>query len=132
MFKLKLVYLIIFYVYKLKNDKAGGEELANKFEITFIHFDLYFDVLMIGDSSSNVRFFEKILQLSKSNSQEENLPFFSMFYDGEALASTRERKLRKEYHYDLPIFSVSHDVIKDRCVIIYDQGRDLVISKIDD
>lgn len=101
--------------------------MSSKYEVSFLSFDLYFDVLMLGDISSNVRFFEKILQIGKSLRYEENLPFFSFFYQTK-ISSIKDY----HFHHELPIFSVKHDLIKDRSIIIYDQGRDLVISKLND
>ncbi len=117
------------YIYKLRNSQ--GEEMCNKYEISYITFDLYFDVLIIGDVSSNVKFFEKILQIGKQQSQDENLPFFSFFSDSTKF-SNKDKLDETVYNYDLPLFSVNHDVIKDRSIITYDQGRDLTITTINE
>lgn len=120
------------YIYKLKNDsQQTGEEMSNKFEVSFVSFDLYFDVLILGDVSSNVRFFEKILQIGKNQSHEDNLPFFS-FFGINASSDILSKDKNEEFNLDLPLFSVNHDVIKDRSIIVYDQGRDLIISNIQD
>jgi hypothetical protein len=119
------------YIYKLKNKTKIGDEMSNNFEISFINYDLYFDVLMIGDVSSNVRFFEKILHIGKQSTIDENLPFFSLFYEGES-TSNRKNSTKAEINFDLPVFSINHDVLKDRSVIMYDQGKDLTISIVEE
>ncbi len=117
------------YIYKLRNSQ--GEEMCNKYEISYITFDLYFDVLIIGDVSSNVKFFEKVLQIGKQQSQEENLPFFSFFADSTKFQN-KDKLDETLNNYDLPLFSVNHDVIKDRSIITYDQGRDLTVTIINE
>lgn len=121
------------YIYKLKNNSAQKtDEISNNFEISFISYDLFFDVLVIGDVSSNVRFFEKVLQIGKSrDTNAENLPFFSLFYEAEKEAVNTRNTMKYEINQDLPVFSVNHDVLKDRSIIMYDQGKDIVISAYD-
>jgi hypothetical protein len=118
------------FIYKLRtNSNASSEEMTNKFEISFISYDLYFDVLYLGDVSSNVRFLENVLQIGKISSYEDNLPFFSFFYEPKPNKITTNNL---NYNIDLPYFSVNHDVIKDRSIILYDQGKDIIISALDD
>lgn len=116
-------------IFKLKNDAQKGEEMSNCFEISFIYFDLFFDLLILGDVNSNVRFLEKVLQIGKPQSIEETLPFFS-FENEENLYKKLKLsyKNKNETFTDLPMFSVNHDVIKDRSIIMYDEGKDLFIS----
>lgn len=116
-------------ILKLKNDSQKGEDMSNCYEISFIYFDLFFDLLILGDVNSNIRFIEKILQIGKSQNIEETLPFFS--FDNEEnsyFTSKHLNKNKNEIFTDLPLFSVNHDVIKDRSIIMYDEGRDLMIS----
>jgi hypothetical protein len=116
-------------IFKLKNYSQKGEEMSNSFEISFIYFDLFFDMLILGDVNSNVRCIEKILQIGRSQNIEEALPFFS-FEDEEKLYNKMKlkEKNKNEIFTDLPLFSVNHDVIKDRSIIMYDEGKDLTIS----
>ena len=117
-------------IFKLKNELGKGEEMSNSFEISFIYFDLFFDLLILGDVNSNVRFLEKVLQIGKCQTVEDNLPFFS-FEDEEKLYTNYKNgnKNKNEIFTDLPLFSVNHDVIKDRSIIMYDEGKDLIISR---
>lgn len=116
----------LLYIYKLKNSSNSGNEVSNQFEVTFIDYDLFFDILLLGDMSSNVRIFEKMLQIGKIPSNEENLPFFSLFYESEKPSHLKPYKFEIDSH--LPIISVHHDVLKDRSVIMYDQGTDLIMT----
>ena len=124
-------------IYKLSSNATNEtEDFANKFEISYISYDLNFDVLYLGDVSSNVRFIEKILQLGKKESKEENLPFFN--FDYEPIKNgyiTDKRKVVtredvQQVNYELPIFSINHDVIKDRSIILYDKGRDITVQTV--
>jgi hypothetical protein len=115
----------LIYIYKLRNSLNSGEMISNDYEISFINYDLYFDVLTIGDVSSNVKTFEKILQIGKDNNNEETLPFFSLFYEVENIG---KNKVKVDINPDLPMFSVTHDILKDRNVILYDQGQELKIT----
>lgn len=122
----------LLFIYKLKNNIIGGEELSNKFEISFLSFDLFFDILVLGDSSSNVRFFEKVMQIGKPSTNEENFPFFSFLFESYKPPTGAKNKYKNEINYDLPLFSVNHDVIKDRSIIMYDNGRDLIITPMEE
>jgi hypothetical protein len=115
----------LIYIYKLKNSNNSGDMMSNDYEISYVNYDLYFDVLAIGDVSSNVKTFEKILQIGKHSNTEETLPFFSLFYEVDNLG--KHQKTNLEINSDLPLFSVTHDILKDRNVILYDQGKELRI-----
>jgi len=116
----------IMHIYKLKNKINQGFEISNNFEISFIYYDLFFDIMIIGDYSSNVRIIEKVLQIGKSSSYEDNLPFFSLFY--EANKFPKATILNENFNSDLPLLSITHDILKDRSIIMYDQGKDLMIE----
>jgi len=116
----------LLHIYRLKNKINQGYEISNNFEISYIYYDLFFDMIIIGDYSSNVRIIEKVLQIGKSNNIEENLPFFSLFY--EANKFPNKPILNENYNPDLPLVSITHDILKDRSIIMYDQGKDLVIE----
>ena len=36
----------------------------------------------------------------------------------------------QQVNYELPIFSINHDVIKDRSIILYDKGRDITVQTV--
>lgn len=110
------------HIYGLKNVVKEGEEISNNFEVSFIFFDLFFDTLIIGDVSSNIRLFEKLLQIGKSLEEKTALPFFSIFYEMENLPKTIGTR---DYNPDLPYFSTYHDVLKDKNLILYDKGSEL-------
>jgi hypothetical protein len=114
----------LIYIYKLRNSVNTGEMISNDYEISFINYDLYFDILIIGDVSSNIKTFEKILQIGKHNNMEDTLPFFSLFYEVEHIG---KNKVKVDINPDLPLLSVTHDILKDRNVILYDQGQELKI-----
>ena len=54
------------------------------------------------------------------------------------LWKTQKKKKRNEFlkeldsqtNYDLPYFSMSHDIIKDRNIILYDKGKNVEIQNI--
>ena len=118
----------ILYIMNVKlGDAKEGDDLKNTNEITFIYYDLYFDIMIFGDVSSNVRCFEKVLQLGKSNNDEEIIPIFSLFYEANnnMNALTKSSNSKKDFNWDLPMFSVNHDILKDRAVIQYDQGGEI-------
>lgn len=116
----------VMHIYKLKNKVNQGNEISNNFEISFIYYDLFFDILIIGDYLSNIRIIEKVLQIGKSYSYEENLPFFSLFY--EAKKFPKKNILGDNFNPDLPMISITHDILKDRSIIMFDQGKDLCIE----
>ena len=146
-------------IYKLNSNgpnEISKDDYGNKFEISYIGYDLNFDVLYIGDVNSNVRFIEKVLQIGRRERIEENLPFFS-FDNGEYnkgyIIIENEKKednnsnnnthndnniqIKKivkfpeqpKKNYDLPIISINHDVIKDRSIILYDKGENVIVTK---
>ena len=125
--------------YKLhKNDDLEIEDVSNKYEISFISYDFNFDMVYFGDLSSNVRFIEKVLQLGKSYSKQDNFPIFSLDYENNILENDNKRKKRNIFlkeldsqtNYELPYFSMSHDIIKDRNIILYDKGNNVEIQNI--
>lgn len=118
----------ILHIYKLKNKILQGDEISNNFEISFINYDLFFDMIVIGDYSSNVRVIEKVLQIGKNFSSEENLPFFSLFYEAEKFPGENSKKNKINYNGDLPFVSITHDILKDRSIVMFDQGKDLLIE----
>ena len=126
--------------YKLhKNENIEIEDVSNKYEISFISYDFNFDMVYFGDLSSNVRFIEKVLQLGKSYSKQDNFPIFSLDYENNILENgDNKRKKRNIFlkeldsqtNYELPYFSMSHDIIKDRNIILYDKGNNVEIQNI--
>ena len=126
--------------YKLhKNENLEIEDVSNKYEISFISYDFNFDMVYFGDLSSNVRFIEKVLQLGKSYSKQDNFPIFSLDYENNILENgDNKRKKRNIFlkeldsqtNYELPYFSMSHDIIKDRNIILYDKGNNVEIQNI--
>ena len=126
--------------YKLhKNDDLEIEDVSNRYEITFISYDFNFDMVYFGDLSSNVRFIEKVLQLGKSYSKQENFPMFSLDYENNILENgDNKRKKRSIFlkeldsqtNYSLPYFSMNHDIIKDRNIILYDKGNNVEMQNI--
>jgi hypothetical protein len=119
----------LLYIYKLKNTINTGNMLSNDFEISFIDYDLYFDVLLVGDVSSNMKSMEKILQLGYNENTSDSLPMFDPFWEAE---NPPINKMKYEVNRDLPMFSITHDILKDRNVILYDQGNELQITYEDD
>lgn len=120
-------------IYKLSSNSLNEtEDFSNKFEISYISYDLNFDVLYLGDVSSNVRFIEKILQLGKKEVVEENLPFIN--FSDEPIINKNQFKLPDipKVNYDLPIFSINHDIIKDRSIILYDKGKNVIVKEKED
>ena len=113
--------------YKLhKNIDVEIEDVSNKYEITYIAYDFNFDMVYFGDLSSNVRFIEKVLQLGKFNSQKENFPLFSLNYENDIIEKMDKKEIKKnkflneldqQTNYELPYFSINHDIIKDRNII---------------
>jgi len=120
----------VLHIYRLKNKLNQGYEISNNFEISFIYYDLFFDIMIIGDYSSNVRVIEKVLQIGKSSNVEDNLPFFSLFY--EANKFPKATLLSESFNLDLPLLSIMHDILKDRSIVMYDQGKDLMIETNED
>ena len=126
--------------YKLhKNEGLEVEDVSNKYEISFIAYDFNFDMVYFGDLSSNVRFIEKVLQLGQSKAKENNFPLFSMDYENNTYENNNKNKkernqflkeLDSQTNYDLPYFSMSHDIIKDRNIILYDKGNNVEIQNI--
>ena len=117
--------------YKLhKNEDLEIEDVSNKYEISFIAYDFNFDM--------NIRFIEKVLQLGKSNIKQNNFPLISFDYDNIMENTENKKKKRNEFlkeldsqtNYDLPYFSMSHDIIKDRNIILYDKGKNVEIQNI--
>ena len=126
--------------YKLhKNENLEIEDVSNKYEISFIAYDFNFDMVYFGDLSSNVKFIEKVLQLGKSYIKQDNFPLFSLDYENNSFESKdKKNKKRNEFlkeldsqtNYDLPYLSMSHDIIKDRNIILYDKGSSVNIQNI--
>ena len=95
-------------------------------------------MVYFGDISSNIRFIEKVLQLGKSNIKQNNFPLISFDYDNIMENTENKKKKRNEFlkeldsqtNYDLPYFSMSHDIIKDRNIILYDKGKNVEIQNI--
>ena len=126
--------------YKLhKNIDVEIEDVSNKYEITYIAYDFNFDMVYFGDLSSNVRFIEKVLQLGKFNSQKENFPLFSLNYENDIIEKMDKKEIKKnkflneldqQTNYELPYFSINHDIIKDRNIILYDKGENVEIQKV--
>jgi hypothetical protein len=96
-------------------------------------------MVYFGDLSSNVRFIEKVLQLGQSKAKENNFPLFSMDYENNTYENNNKNKkernqflkeLDSQTNYDLPYFSMSHDIIKDRNIILYDKGNNVEIQNI--
>ena len=116
----------ILYIMNVKTLIKESEEISNVNEITFIYYDLYFDIMIFGDVSSNVRCFEKVLQIGKSQSNEEIIPIFSLFYESTHIHKSNNIKI--DFNWDLPLFSVKHDILKDRAIIQYDQGDDITVQ----
>ena len=118
--------------YKLQNKKENeSENISSQFEISYISYDLNFDLVYFGDVSSNCRFIEKVLQIGKKENIDNNLPFFS-FDDDDIIykqLSDENCDFVPKLNYDLPIISINHDVIKDRSIILYDKGRKFDIKK---
>ena len=126
--------------YKLhKNENLEIEDVSNKYEISFIAYDFNFDMVYFGDLSSNVRFIEKVLQLGKADIKQENFPLFSMDYE-ENVLENKDKKMKKrnvflkelesQTNYELPYLSMSHDIIKDRNIILYDKGNNVEIQNV--
>ena len=126
--------------YKLhKNENLEVEDVSNKYEISFIAYDFNFDMVYFGDLSSNVKFIEKVLQLGKSYVKQDNFPLFSFDYENNSFENKdKKNKKRNEFlkeldsqtNYDLPYLSMSHDIIKDRNIILYDKGSNVNIQNI--
>ena len=125
--------------YKLhKNDDLKIEDVSNKYEISFIAYDFNFDMVYFGDLSSNVRFIEKVLQLGKSDIKQNNFPLFSFDYENSIFEDEGKLKKRNIFlkeldsqtNYELPYLSMSHDIIKDRNIILYDKGNNVEIQNI--
>ena len=126
--------------YKLhKNENLEIEDVSNKYEISFIAYDFNFDMVYFGDLSSNVKFIEKVLQLGKSYVKQDNFPLFSFDYENNSFENKdKKKKKRNEFlkeldsqtNYDLPYLSMSHDIIKDRNIILYDKGSNVNIQNI--
>ena len=126
--------------YKLhKNIDVEIEDVSNKYEITYIAYDFNFDMVYFGDLSSNVRFIEKVLQLGKFNSQKENFPLFSLNYENDIIEKMDKKEIKKnkflneldqQTNYELHYFSINHDIIKDRNIILYDKGENVEIQKV--
>ena len=126
--------------YKLhKNIDVEIEDVSNKYEITYIAYDFNFDMVYFGDLSSNVRFIEKVLQLGKFNSQKENFPLFSLNYENDIIEKMDKKEIKKnkflneldqQTNYELPYFSINHDIIKDRNIILYDKGENVENQKV--
>ena len=126
--------------YKLhKNENLEIEDVSNKYEISFIAYDFNFDMVYFGDLSSNVKFIEKVLQLGKSYVKQDNFPLFSFDYENNYFENKdKKKKKRNEFlkeldsqtNYDLPYLSMSHDIIKDRNIILYDKGSNVNIQNI--
>ena len=126
--------------YKLhKNENLEIEDASNKYEISFIAYDFNFDMVYFGDLSSNVKFIEKVLQLGKSYVKQDNFPLFSFDYENNSFENKdKKKKKRNEFlkeldsqtNYDLPYLSMSHDIIKDRNIILYDKGSNVNIQNI--
>ena len=126
--------------YKLhKNENLEVEDVSNKYEISFIAYDFNFDMVYFGDLSSNVKFIEKVLQLGKSYIKQDNFPLFSLDYENNSFENKdKKNKKRNEFlkeldsqtNYDLPYLSMSHDIIKDRNIILYDKGSNVNIQNI--
>ena len=126
--------------YKLhKNEDLEIEDVSNKYEISFIAYDFNFDMVYFGDLSSNVRFIEKVLQLGKSNIKQDNFPLFSIDYENNIFKNEDNKKrkrnqflkeLESQTNYELPYLSMSHDIIKDRNIILYDKGNNVEIQNI--
>ena len=125
--------------YKLhKNENLEIEDVSNKYEISFIAYDFNFDMVYFGDLSSNVRFIEKVLQLGKSDTKQENFPLFSLDYEDNILENKNKKikksvflkELESQTNYELPYLSMSHDIIKDRNIILYDKGNNVEIQNI--
>ena len=118
--------------YKLQNKKENeSENISSQFEISYISYDLNFDLVYFGDVSSNCRFIEKVLQIGKKENIDNNLPFFS-FDDDDIIykqLSDENCDFVPKLNYDLPIISINHDVIEDRSIILYDKGRKFDIKK---
>ena len=95
-------------------------------------------MVYFGDISSNIRFIEKVLQLGKSNIKQNNFPLISFDYDNIMENTEKKKKKRNEFlkeldlqtNYELPYFSMSHDIIKDRNIILYDKGKNVEIQNI--
>ena len=126
--------------YKLhKNENLEIEDVSNKYEISFIAYDFNFDMVYFGDLSSNVRFIEKVLQLGKADIKQDNFPLFSMDYE-ENVLENKDKKMKKrniflkelesQTNYELPYLSMSHDIIKDRNIILYDKGNNVEIQNV--
>ena len=107
--------------YKLQNNnEKENEDISSKFEISYIAYDLNFDLVYFGDVSSNCRLIEKVLQIGKKENVDYNLPFFS-FEDDDIIykkLSDENYDFFPKLNYDLPIISINHDVIKDRSIIL--------------
>jgi len=125
--------------YKLhKNENLEIEDVSNKYEISFIAYDFNFDMVYFGDLSSNVRFIEKVLQLGKSDIKQENFPLFSLDYEDNILENKNKKikksvflkELESQTNYELPYLSMSHDIIKDRHIILYDKGNNVEIQNV--
>ena len=125
--------------YKLhKNENLEIEDVSNKYEISFIAYDFNFDMVYFGDLSSNVRFIEKVLQLGKSDTKQENFPLFSLDYEDNILENKNKKikksvflkELESQTNYELPYLSMSHDIIKDRNIILYDKGNNVEIQNV--
>ena len=127
--------------YKLhKNEDLEVEDVSNKYEISFISYDFNFDMVYFGDISSNIRFIEKVLQLGKSSIKQNNFPLLSFDYENNIFENNNNNKKKKrndflkeldsQTNYELPYFSMSHDIIKDRNIILYDKGKNVEIQNI--
>ena len=132
--KMGFDYIMTYKLHKNKENKI--DDFSNKFKINFINYDLNFDTMFFGDVSSNVRFIEKVLQMDDKknfyNNFQDNLPFFSFddnYLQNNQLYQKYEEEKKKNINYNLPLFSINHDVIKDRSIILYDKGKDIIIKK---
>ena len=129
--KIGFDYIMCYKLHKNKENKI--DDFSNKFKISFINYDLNFDTMFLGDVSSNVRFIEKVLQMDEKkffrDDFHDNLPFFS--FDDDYLKNNEkyEEEKKKNINYNLPLFSINHDVIKDRSIILYDKGKEIIIKK---
>lgn len=120
------------------------ENVSSKRKITHINYDLYFDILIIGDSDFMIYIIEKasIIIKSKTNSFKSTFELFSLSHRKDFHFKEPNRKKGKEMKGKckevfkrkvissgrVPFFSFDHDLLYDEeNIILYDKGKKISV-----
>lgn len=120
------------------------EKASTKRKITYINYDLYFDILMIGDSEFMIYIIEKasIIIKSKTNTFKSTFELFSLSHKKDFHFKEPNRKKGKEMKGKckevfkrkiissgrVPFFSFDHDLLYDEGnIILYDKGKKISV-----